>query len=145
MSPLGISLDRLEEIRERLAAAAHRPWVLDRNVRTNEGGRATICKGSRKSEKKAHERGDGFRKLFDLCPEASEAMANFVAHSPEDIEDLLDEVERLRASSRGRDEDCASLRHQVTSLRAELSELHSKHSSLKRKIRQFGQLLVGRE
>lgn len=76
--------------------------------------------------------------LFRLCDEASTDMGHFVAHAPQDIEDLLGEVKRLRARLRDAEQERDEFKKEMLSLRVEKSAVGDKLADVRKLLREFG-------
>lgn len=79
--------------------------------------------------------------LFRLCDQASNDMGEFVAHAPEDIEILLNEVKSLRARLRRIEDERETFRKEMLSLRVEKSTLQEKLNAMRRTVRDFAALM----
>lgn len=79
--------------------------------------------------------------LFRLCSNASHDMGEFVAHAPEDIETLLNEVKGLRARLRRVENEREEFRKDLLSARVEKASLQEKLTATKRTLREFAQLM----
>lgn len=148
MTQIGMSQTQLDEIELRLVGLDHRPWVLDRSIR-DENGRALVCKASKRTRESVRYRQDlsvatasetqrlpvAQLALFKLCGDSTEDMGEFVAHAPEDMQLLLDEVKRLRKRGREAEVERDDLRKEALSLRVEKAALQEKLSGLRRLLR----------
>lgn len=122
----GLSQQRMDEISLRLLGADHRPWTLSPLTNLDDEGRRTVNKNSHRAVKKAFQAGAKsairhkgapafgidttdeneilvdahaiakFLVLFHRTDHSTDDMMEFVAHAPEDIEDLVREVQQLR-------------------------------------------------
>lgn len=79
--------------------------------------------------------------LFRLCDQANNDMGEFVAHAPEDIEILLNEVKSMRARLRRTEDDRENFRKEMLSLRVEKSTLQEKLTAMRRTVRDFAALM----
>ena len=79
--------------------------------------------------------------LFKMCSEATEDMAEFVANAPQDVEDLLEEVKRLRAKLREVEVDRDEMKKEMLSARVERTAVAEKLSDLRRVMKAFGAAL----
>jgi hypothetical protein len=82
-----------------------------------------------------------FLALFKLCDEATEDMAEFVAHAPQDVETLLNEVKFLRKRLRDAEIERDEFKKEILSLRIEKSGVADKLSDLRRTLREFGKAI----
>lgn len=168
---LGMSQAELDQIELRLVGCDHRPWRMSSETARDTNGRRFVSKGSGKAIKKVIREARMFTgkpdpellrggvdpndtpsgwdankfvttmALFTLTPNSTEDMANFVAHAPEDMEKLLNEVKWLRKRYRdcevGRDE----FKKEALSARVEKAKLQEKLTEMRRTVRDFGVLL----
>lgn len=79
--------------------------------------------------------------LFKMCSEATEDMADFVANAPQDIEDLLAEVKRLRSRLREVEQDRDEMKKEMLSARVERSSVADKLNDMRRAMKAFGAVL----
>lgn len=79
--------------------------------------------------------------LFRLCDQANNDMGQFVAHAPEDIEVLLNEVKSSRARLRRIEDEREEFRKELLSLRVEKASLQEKLTAMRRTVRDFSLLM----
>lgn len=79
--------------------------------------------------------------LFSLCDQANNDMGEFVAHAPEDIEILLNEVKSMRARLRRIEDEREDFRKEMLSLRVEKTTLQEKLTTMRRTVRDFAALM----
>jgi hypothetical protein len=79
--------------------------------------------------------------LFKMCSEATDDMAEFVANAPQDIEDLLEEVKRLRAKLRDVEKDRDDMKKEMLSAQVERTAVAEKLSDIRRAMKVFGAAL----
>lgn len=120
----GIPTERIDEMRMRLIGVDHRPWALSPLTNLDGEGRRMVIKASRKALKKAIVAGSRSAEqitgniitretpddevvfdraaiqrsltLFHRTDQATDDMLDFVAHAPEDVEELIREVDTLK-------------------------------------------------
>lgn len=79
--------------------------------------------------------------LFKLCDEATTDMADFVAHAPNDIETLLNEVKFLRHRYRECEKERDEIKKEMLALRVERSKLQENFSETRRVLRDLGRVI----
>lgn len=148
MTQIGMPQSRIDEIELRLVGADFRPWKLERGVR-DENGRALVCKASKNQHAKAawsslsnDPKPNLFAyasslSLFKLCGDATEDMGEFVAHAPDDIADLVEEVKRLRSRLRSAEQERDEMKKEMLSARVERSAYAEKLQNLRSALRSF--------
>jgi|KBSSwiStaDraftv2_1062776.scaffolds.fasta_scaffold311735_4 hypothetical protein len=81
--------------------------------------------------------------LFKICQEATDEMGEFVAHAPQDVEDLLREVKFLRDRYRTCEKERDEFKKEMLSSRVEKATLHEKLSSARRLWRDLNKAMEG--
>ena len=161
----GIPQQRLDQIQLRLIGVDHRPWRLSPEEALDDEDRRTVMKGSKRAAKKAERKGfiaaanrgevydDGKEGpttdtvdldavlshlvLFKRTQEATDDMLDFVAHAPEDVDDLLKEVFCLRElTSKLKVERDSAVKEMLAS-RIEACEAEKKIASMRRAWREL--------
>lgn len=162
----GLPLHRLEDIELRLAGVDHRPWVLSQPVAVDDEGRRFVSKGSRKAMKKAIQAGARQAELmtgkvrsetpseewmcdrktlemsialFHRTGNATDDMMEFIAHAPEDVEDLLREAKVMRIEREKLRTERDEAVKELTSTKVQLSRAESKITDMKRAWRTLNQ------
>ena len=79
--------------------------------------------------------------LFKMCSEATDDMAEFVANAPQDVEDLLEEVKRLRSKLRDVEKDRDDMKKDMLSAQVERTAVAEKLSDLRRAMKGFSAAL----
>jgi len=153
----GIPIHRLEEIELRLVGADHRPWLMSIPGGVDDEGRRFIMKGSKKAYKRAIRKGydkaadiavahnykleeemvheptmTAALAIFHRTENATDEMLDFVAHAPEDIEDLLREVTTLRSMLETYKEKSETAIKELTSSKVAASRAETKIADMRR-------------
>ena len=144
---IGISRNRLDAIELRLLGADHRPWGFSREWKA-------VAKTSRKATRNAIQHGivgpDKGEEtmvdkrvlqrelvLFSLENDATNDMGEFVANSPQDIEDLIAGVKFLQLRLEKAEQEREEFRKEMLGLRIEATELQKRHTELRANWRRF--------
>lgn len=171
MTQIGMSQTQIDEIELRLTGVDHRPWALNRSLYDENGralickgsrkaAKRAITTSALRDKGSVDLAYDGdvpenpadrvafdprlivkSLALFKMCDEATEDMANFVAHAPDDVETLLNEVKFLRKRLRDAEIERDDFKKEMLALRVERAGVSDKLSDIRRVLRDFGKIV----